>query len=443
MLKKFISGVVKIALVLFSGVKNMKKILVIDESALIRDYLKQKLEEYGFEVVAAINGLDGTAKTRQEIPDLIIMDYYLSRTSSIDLLKNKTKDPNTSSIPVVMVSTKIDRDTILNVAKYNVKKFFTKPIKLDALIKTISELLGVSLEIDTAPCIIEAHFNEDILFIEIARGLNREKIELLKYKITELLDLYAIKSPKVLVMMTSIDITPNDSIKLGALMNNILEYSNAKHKYVKVLTNNKYVSRFITEKKEYEGILVTSSLEKAMDGLLGRSTGTFLDGEGKAVHEEFLSASAPKKERQESIHMRFDEEKIAGEPVDLKDIQTPVTIAVVDDDEVIQELIKTAFSETEFTIKTFENGLEFMEDQEALQADLLFLDILMPEMDGFEVLKRLKVSKNDIPVIMLSAVSQKETVVKAIKLGVTSYLTKPLKPEDVLRKATEILRMNF
>ncbi|MFP4383390.1 MAG: response regulator [Spirochaetia bacterium] len=421
----------------------MKKILVIDESALIRDYLKQKLEEYGFEVTAAINGLDGTVKTRQVIPDLIIMDYYLSRSSSIELLQKKTKDPNTSGIPVIMVSGKIDRETILTVAKYNVRKFLTKPIKLDALLKTISSMLGVNLDIDNTPCIIEAHFNEDILFIEIARGLNREKIELLKYKITELMDLYSVKSPKVLVMMTSIDITANDSFKLGTLMNNILEYTQAKPKYIKILTNSEFVARFIMGKEEYSGILVTSSLERAMDGLLGRKTGSFLDGAGKAVHEEFLSSTAPKKEKEESIHMRFDEERMDRHQIDLKEMETPVTVAVTDDDEVIQELIKTAFSETKFTVKTYGNGKELFDDPESLNADLLFLDILMPEMDGFEVLKRLKAGNHEIPVIMLSAVSQRETVMKALKLGVTSYMTKPLKPEDILRKTAEILRMNF
>lgn len=421
----------------------MKKILVIDESALIRDYLKQKLEEYGFEVTVAINGLDGTVKTRQVIPDLIIMDYYLSRSSSIELLQKKTKDPNTSGIPVIMVSGKIDRETILTVAKYNVRKFFTKPIKLDALLKTISSMLGVTLDIDNTPCIIEAHFNEDILFIEIARGLNREKIELLKYKITELMDLYSVKSPKVLVMMTSIDITANDSFKLGTLMNNILEYTEAKPKYIKILTNSEFVARFIMGKEEYSGILVTSSLERAMDGLLGRKTGSFLDGSGKAVHEEFLSSTAPKKEKEESIHMRFDEERVDRHHIDLKEMETPVTVAVTDDDEVIQELIKTAFSDTKFTVKTYGNGKELFADPESLKADLLFLDILMPEMDGFEVLKRLKAGNHEIPVIMLSAVSQRETVMKAIKLGVTSYMTKPLKPEDILRKTAEILRMNF
>jgi DNA-binding response OmpR family regulator len=60
----------------------MKKILLIDESPLFRDYLTKKLSEQRFEVIQAVNGLDGGLKLRSELPDLVIMDYFLSRKSS-------------------------------------------------------------------------------------------------------------------------------------------------------------------------------------------------------------------------------------------------------------------------------------------------------------------------------------------------------------------------
>ena len=167
----------------------MKKVLVIDESQLFRDYLKKKLQDYGFEVELAVSGLDGSSKLRSVMPDLLITDYNLSRKSALDLLKEKHADPNTRDIPVIMASAKVGRDALMQVAAYNVRKFLMKPIRVDALLKALSETLGVEVAIDTTPCIVEAHVNEDILFIEVAQGLNREKIDLLRYKIHELLDL--------------------------------------------------------------------------------------------------------------------------------------------------------------------------------------------------------------------------------------------------------------
>ncbi|MFW5777431.1 MAG: response regulator [Spirochaetota bacterium] len=418
----------------------MKKILVIDESKLFRDFLTQKLGEFGFEVVAAVNGLDGAAKLRREMPDLVIMDYYLSRTSSVDLLQKKKDDPNTSDIPVIMASSKIDRDKLVQIARFNVRKFFTKPIRMDAVVKTISEVLGVSLDIDTTPCIIEAHFNDDILFIEIAQGLNKEKIELLRYKIVELMDLYEVKSPKVLIIMSSIEVGPDDSFKLSALFTTVMDNTKAKPRQVKVLTNSDYVSEFIADRSEYDGVEVTNNLESAMDGLLGRKAGSYIDRESRTVHQEFLQASSPKSDREESVDMKFEGERAS---YDLNELGEAVTIAIVDDDFVIREMVKAVLSDMGPTIKEYENGRQFVDDSDASGRDLVFLDLMMPEMDGFQVMAQLQRDGIDVPIIVLSALSQRETVVKAMEFGVTSYLIKPLQPEAVLNKAREVLRTNF
>jgi DNA-binding response OmpR family regulator len=68
---------------------------------------------------------------------------------------------------------------------------------------------------------------------------------------------------------------------------------------------------------------------------------------------------------------------------------------------------------------------------------------MMPEMDGFQVLSWLQENGATAPVIVLSALSQRETVVKALQFGVTSYLTKPLQPEAILNKAREVLKTSF
>ena len=417
----------------------MKKILVVDESALFRDFLSKKLIEYGFDVSVAVNGLDASVKLRQVIPDLVIMDYYLSRSSSREVLEKLRQDPNTADIAVIMASAKVDRDKLLQVARFGVKKFFTKPVRVDALLRAVSESLGVQVDMDNTPCIVEAHVNDEIVFVEVAQGLNKEKIELLRYKIKELLDLYDLSLVKVLVMMSNVDITSADSIKLGVLLNTILQY--AKPRNVSILTNSEFVARYVAGREEMAEIGVSNNLEQAMSGLLGRKTGNYIDPSHKVAQQEFLQVQAPKKDRGESIDMKFETEK--AQQFDLHELDENLTIAVVDDDLVIQELIKTAFSDTQFSIRPFDNGREFVSDPIAETADLIFLDLMMPEMDGFQVLSDLTKRRKDLPVIVLSALSQPETVVRALKLGVKSYMIKPLKPQAVRKKATEILKMNF
>lgn len=421
----------------------MKKVLIIDESPLFRKYLKEKLSEYAFEVLSAINGLDGLVKLRSNVPDLVIMDYYLSRKSSLEILAEKDRNPNTAGIPVIMASNKIDKSRILEVAKYNVKKFLTKPIKIDALLGAVSEALGINLEIDTTPCIIEAHFNEEILFIEVARGLNQEKIDLLKYKITELLELYERKHPKILIIMSDINLTGADSGKLKALFNNVLETTGSLVRSVRILTSSRFVKDFIAGIDEYKKIEVTDNINQAMDGLLGIKVSGFIEEGESIVKQDFLTASRPKTEKEESIHLRFDSETEKAAPFNLESQTKEIAIAAVDDDPVIQEFIKTVFSDSGRPVETFDNGKRFIESLESSSFDLVFLDLLMPEMNGFQVLQHLKENGIELPIIVLSALSQKETVVKAMSFGIKSYMIKPLKPDNILKKTVEILRMNF
>jgi DNA-binding response OmpR family regulator len=410
----------------------MKKVLVIDSSSLFREYLCKKLEEQDFEVIQAANGLDGGIKLRNEMPDLVIMDYFLTRKSSQELLKEKMENPNVAKVPVIMVSAKIGKAQILEVSKYGINKFFSKPLKVDSFLSTISDVLGVSVVIDNTPCIIEAHFNDDILFIEVARGLNREKIELLGYKIIELLELYEIKHPKVLIMFSNMDIGYPQADKMNALLSVVLEKTKSPPSHIKILSSSDFLKEHLVKSADFSRITVTDNLANAMDDLIGlRGDGITHD---KAT-EKLLTKTDPKKEGQESIELRFQQESLAG--------GRDISVAVVDDDFVIQELVKTVVGEAGWAVKVYENGKQFVDGYQEENFDLVFLDLMMPEMNGFEVLQHLKKSGSDLPVIVFSALSKQDTVARAISFGIKSYLIKPIKPDKLLRKAGEVLRANF
>ncbi len=420
----------------------MKKILVIDESPLFRKYLTQKLETYGFEMVQGANGLDGWVKMRNELPDLVIMDYYLSRKSSVELLEEKKNNRNTADIPVVMVSSKIDKSKVKELAGFNVAKIYSKPIKMEQFLEGLSSLLGVDISVDTTPCVIEAHFNEDILFIEIAQGLNIEKIEQLQYKIAELLELYQVRNPKILLMMSSLELPEEQLKKLSMLLDTVLDHAQPNGKLIKVLTTNEQVIRAVEKTKKYEHIQVHKSLDTAMDSLLGLKADQIAHDE--VVSERLLKSSAPKKEKDEAIQMRFDSDEAKQEEGQRSSVfKSEANVAVVDDDLVIQELVKTVFSDTSWNLHTFNNGKEFVSELNGNHYDLLFLDLMMPEMNGFQVLEYLSKQGVELPVIVFSALSQKETVVKAVGFGIKTYLIKPLKPEQLLRKAAEVLSTSF
>ncbi|MDR0655398.1 MAG: response regulator [Treponema sp.] len=424
----------------------MKQILIIDESPLFREYLKLKLSGGDqAEVTVAVNALDGVAKLRTTYPDLIIMDFGLKGQGCLEVLKNKMENPNTIKIPVIVMAQHIDQKKIIELAPYGVKKVFAKPVKIDTLFSTLSELLGLSFSIDESPGIVETHVNDDIIFIEIAQGLNRDKLDLLRFKIIELIELYEIRIPKVIVMLSDIKLSFADAPNMQKLLETVLGASKTSKRYIRVLTRDAFARKFIEEQKDYEDIEVVSNLQYAMSGLLAELSGSMEYAEKKAeiIGDRILAAEEASSG--ESMQLRFDAEK-RPRKIDmdsLRESMQNLRIAVVDDDFVIHELIKNTFRTVGAEVVAYGDGEDYMAVARQERFALVFLDLMMPKVDGFSVLNYHRTRNITVPVIVLSAVTQRDTVIRAFQMGIKSYLTKPLKPDAIFRKAIEILEPNF
>lgn len=103
------------------------------------------------------------------------------------------------------------------------------------------------------------------------------------------------------------------------------------------------------------------------------------------------------------------------------------TILVVDDNDMNRELLTRRLQKENYNVVLAENGHRAFEEFELNNIDLVLLDIMMPIMDGYEVLERMKADKKlmHIPVIMITAVDELESTVKCIELGADDYLPKP------------------
>jgi len=108
-------------------------------------------------------------------------------------------------------------------------------------------------------------------------------------------------------------------------------------------------------------------------------------------------------------------------------MDTKKTIMVVDDNPDIITIVKTILEGRGFTVFSASSGPELLNLLPTQKADLIILDIMMPEMDGLEVLTRLKgkTETSTIPVILLTAKVQYEDVLGGYKLGADYYITKP------------------
>jgi DNA-binding response OmpR family regulator len=417
----------------------MKYVLIVENSSLFREYLRLKFESIGFEVCAVYTPMEASSRLRNMIPDLIILNNLSDTQAYLRLLKQKKSNPNTMDTPVIIITFKVEQKMLLDLAPYNVRKIFTKPIKVDTFFSAVSEILNLQFSIDTSPGTVEIRVNDNIIFIEIAQGLNRDKLEILRFKLKELIDLYKIRTPKIIIMIKDMKLGMPDTPILIKLLDSVFQSSNAIQGNVCVVTSNDFARNFFAANREYSNIKIFSGLQSAME-ILDPKTGKDAESSG-GQKDRFLNYDP--REGKEEMLLEFDAEAkdIKADFVDT--VMPNLRIAVIDDDFVTQEFIQNVFKQTGAIVNTFFDGEEFLIAVDTWDFDLAFLDINMPNVNGFQVLEALQARDIKYPVIILSSVNQQEAIIKEIQMGVKSYMVKPLKPEDIFYKSIEILKANF
>lgn len=120
-------------------------------------------------------------------------------------------------------------------------------------------------------------------------------------------------------------------------------------------------------------------------------------------------------------------------------------ILIVEDDSFVMDIYHTKLSQEGYETVEARNGIEAMKKLEEVKPDLILLDIIMPYMDGIEVLRKIKKDDNlkAIPIILLTNLSQKEEINEGLGLGASDYLIKShFTPSEVLEKIRICLDAN-
>jgi CheY-like chemotaxis protein len=134
-----------------------------------------------------------------------------------------------------------------------------------------------------------------------------------------------------------------------------------------------------------------------------------------------------------SIKLEYSRKKIRSDKL---------KILIVDDEPDIPELLKLSLINEPYEFLVAYNGEQAIETALKEKPDLILLDIMMPDMDGYEVVEQLKESKtaSDIPVIMISAKTAVEDKVKGMELGIDDYISKPFDKREVKARIKMVMR---
>ncbi len=122
----------------------MKKILMMEDEEILRDLLKRKLTEKGYQVKIAVDGQDGIEKLEEEIPDLILLDIVMPKKSGFEILEELGKDSRFSEIPVIIVSNsgqpvEIDRAQKLGAKDWLIKTEFDPEEVIEKVVAQIGQ----------------------------------------------------------------------------------------------------------------------------------------------------------------------------------------------------------------------------------------------------------------------------------------------------------------
>lgn len=116
------------------------------------------------------------------------------------------------------------------------------------------------------------------------------------------------------------------------------------------------------------------------------------------------------------------------------------TILVVDDDKNTRRLFKAVLESENYIVHTASNGVEALSVMDQEHIDLVVLDIMMPEMDGYEFTKELRNVENNLPILMVSAKQLPKDKKKGFLVGTDDYMTKPVDEEEMLLRINALLK---
>ena len=114
-------------------------------------------------------------------------------------------------------------------------------------------------------------------------------------------------------------------------------------------------------------------------------------------------------------------------------------ILIAEDDQSISRLIAYKFEKEDYEIKIIEDGDKVLEEIRADHYDARILDLMLPVLDGMQVLNKIREENIKLPVLVLSAKSQEADILKGLNAGADEYVTKPFRPDELLLRLKKML----
>jgi PAS domain S-box-containing protein len=427
----------------------MPKILLVEDNEDNRDMLSRRLQRRGYQLIFAVNGAEGVSKALSEQPDLVLMDLNLPVLDGWEATKQLKANPQTQAIPVIALTADAmsgDKEKALNAG---CDDYDTKPIDLPRLLEKIEQLLATRpSQQPEVPSLPQDSRLQRALLSHLRHELCTPMNAIVGYSEMLLDELKSQPNSEVVQDLQKIHSCGN---QLLALVNAILDPARL-------------------DMSQLDRNLDSFSSSLRLELLTPLSTAI---GYCEMLLEEAPAEFLPDLERihtaaQRLLSMVNDIVNLAEQQLQLIDVQQLATadlllsnptataamqsvastirslgatpaweqiaqggnLLVIDDNETNCDLLSRQLERQGYTVTTATNGQQGLNLLATNAYDLILLDIVMPQMSGFEVLHQLKSHQQwrQIPVIIISSLDEIDSVVRCIEMGAEDYLSKPFKP---------------
>lgn len=405
-----------------SVIKNGKNlVLVVDSEKVLRNTIGQYLPSMGYGVIFADDAVQGLQIAVDSQPYAIILGINLNQTDSLDILKDLKQNSNTKAIPVILVSIVADKN--LGYA-LDVFDYLVKPISSGNLSPALFKLTNLVKKKIQKVVVVD---NDDLEFqmYRDIRGFDEIEFELVKQSGEALAKIEETQPDLIIIDLT---ITGIDGLSLSHML--------------KLNSDTKKIPIIISVKRELTDDVKKSLIKTIYDSTLKSNQhiadaikflGNWLDIQELVQYSEIkVYKSNLKPEIRKNI---------SQEPESVDDQNYDLDVLIVDDDPstlfTLAEIVRAA----NCNARLANNGKECLEILETKIPDLILLDIIMPEMDGFKTIKHIKRNSkwSDIPVFAVTAKAMKDDNEIILKHGFSDYIPKPVNPAFVSYKIQSLI----
>ncbi|MBP3943072.1 response regulator [Sphingobacteriaceae bacterium WQ 2009] len=386
--------------------KGASNLLIIEDDINFAEILKQYAEENGFTTFLCHKGDEGLLKAQTMIPDAIILDVMLPNMDGWTILKKLKADPNTKDIPVHMMSAATFTKT--ESLQEGAIGFLRKPISEEALeevFSRIKEMINVPLkrvllieDHELQSEFIKSSLNEQHTLVDQAFDA-KSALEILK------------ENPSYDCIILDIHLPDKSGMELLDEIKSMEAYKN-----VPIIINT---AMELTSENTHQ-ILQHS---QAMVLKSGKSNDRLID-------EVNLFLNRIKEDENKLTHKAVNQTEI-----NLELVLKGKNILLADDDMRNVFALSTAFESYNMNIEIANNGLEALQIlEDNSQIDLILMDIMMPEMDGFEAITHIRAQSKyqKLPIIAVTAKAMKGDREKALEVGANDYISKPIELEKLI-----------